>query len=319
MSEDIFTLTDRPNPDVLYRRDDPNDPRLGEIVRTLPQDYHAASVVILGCPQDEGVRRNKGRVGAAAAPDYIRQYLYRLALGGLRQMPDTALFDLGNTRIQADLEATHNVHRRIVSQVISDGKLLLVLGGGNDISYPDCSGLADVVTDILAFNIDAHFDVRDDKPRNSGTPYRQLLTQGALLPSNFYEMAYHPFANSPTYIAYLQELGVNLYSLQRLRAIGIETVFRLILREQRASAIFWGFDMDAVRASDAPGVSAPNPIGLTGDELCAIASLAGADPRTRIVEISEVNPTYDIDGRTGRLAAVALYNMLSARFSSMLA
>jgi arginase family enzyme len=29
----------------------------------------------------------------------------------------------------------------------------------------------------IAINIDAHFDVRADNPRNSGTPYRQLLEE----------------------------------------------------------------------------------------------------------------------------------------------
>jgi arginase family enzyme len=33
---------------------------------------------------------------------------------------------------------------------------------------------------VLALNVDAHFDVRADSPRNSGTPYRQLLEEGKL-------------------------------------------------------------------------------------------------------------------------------------------
>jgi len=75
--------------------------------------------------------------------------------------------------------------------------------------------------------------------------------------------------------------------------------------------IFWGFDLDVVCAADAPGVSAPNPIGMTGDELCQIASIAGFDRRTRIVEFSEVNPSYDVDGRTARLTAVAIWHVLA--------
>ena len=48
---------------LFYRRDDPNDPRLGELVKRDPKDYEGADIVILGCPQDEGVKRNGGRVG----------------------------------------------------------------------------------------------------------------------------------------------------------------------------------------------------------------------------------------------------------------
>jgi formiminoglutamase len=67
-----------------------------------------------------------------------------------------------------------------------------------------------------------------------------------------------------------------------------------------------------VNASEAPGVSAPNPLGLTGTELCELAALAGAEPRTRVVEFSEVNPAFDVDGRTARLAAAAIWRYLAA-------
>ncbi|MFN3374601.1 MAG: arginase family protein, partial [Chloroflexus sp.] len=59
-------------------------------------------------------------------------------------------------------------------------------------------------------------------------------------------------------------------------------------------------------------VSAPNPLGMRGDELVALAMVAGADSRTRLIEFSELNPQYDIDDRTARLAAVALWYALTA-------
>jgi formiminoglutamase len=70
--------------------------------------------------------------------------------------------------------------------------------------------------------------------------------------------------------------------------------------------------MDAVKSSEAPGVSAPYPIGLTAEEFCQIAYLAGMDPRTRIIEISEVNPDFDDqNGSTCRLAALLVMFFLN--------
>ena len=69
----LFEQTARPNGDLFFSRGDRNDPRLGEIVRFDEESYQATDIVIIGCPQDEGVRRNKGRVGAADAPDAIRE------------------------------------------------------------------------------------------------------------------------------------------------------------------------------------------------------------------------------------------------------
>jgi formiminoglutamase len=304
----IFEVTTRVNTELLYQRNDTSDVRLGETVLTDPKQYDAADVVLLGCPQDEGVRRNKGRVGAKDAPNAIRRCLYRyVAIEGL------AFFDLGNTIIQDTLEATHDAHREIVLQVLRDGKNIVVLGGGNDVSYPDCSALAmETQGDILAFNIDAHFDVRVDEPRNSGTPYRQLLEEGHIKPENFAEIGSLLFANSDNYREYLNEKAVRIYDIHQVNEIGIPMLVKNLLREVDFQAIFWGLDMDVVRAADAPGVSAVNPIGITGMEFAQVGSLAGFEARTRIFEITEVNPTYDIDERTCRLAAAAVWNFLAS-------
>ncbi len=306
----LFDSTKRPETDLFYKRNDINDHRLGEVVQFNPDAYKRSDVVILGCPQDEGVRRNGGRVGAALAPDEIRRCLYKLTINQVKHLK---LFDIGNTIIQSTLEETHDLHRQIVSEIIADGKTLIVLGGGNDISYPDCSGLAQAVGDVLAFNVDSHFDVRADAVRNSGTPYRQLLEEGHLQPASFYETCNQPFANSPVYTRYLEENGAYIIPLKEVLSRGVTRTFEQIIDQAQSKAIFWGIDMDVVCAADAPGVSAPNAGGLTGRELADIASLAGRYSQSWLLEISEVNPKYDIDQRTCRLAAVLIYNFLLAR------
>lgn len=306
MATDIFTLTNRPDPALFFHRDEEGDPRLGEVVLSQPSDYAQAGIVVLGCPQHEGVERNGGRIGAAAAPDAIRTWLYRLVT-----RRGVSLFDLGNTQLKASLETTHDVQQQIVQQVIADGKRLISLGGGNDLSYPDAAGLAKVYPDPLAFNIDAHLDVRASHIRHSGTPYRQLLDENILAPLHFYELAYQPFAVAQSHLDYLANLGAHAQSLTELRANGLLTTVESILGASQQETIFWGLDMDSVHSSAAPGVSAPNSLGLTADEICSLMTLAGRDPRSRLLEITEVNPIFDIDHRTCRLAAVAIWHFIT--------
>ena len=66
-----------------------------------------------------------------------------------------------------------------------------------------------------------------------------------------------------------------------------------------------------VHAAEAPGVSDPSPMGLTAKEVCEIADVAARDPRTRILEISEVNPAFDRDGITAKLAANIIMRALA--------
>jgi formiminoglutamase len=57
-------------------------------------------------------------------------------------------------------------------------------------------------------------------------------------------------------------------------------------------------------------VSAPNSLGLSAFECVEVARLAGQDPRSRLYEITEVNPAFDLDDRTSRLAALAIYQFI---------
>jgi len=305
---DIFRLAARPNQDLFFKKNDASDVRLGEVVLSKTEDYIDSEIVVLGCPQDEGVRRNGGRIGAALAPDAIRTQFYKLSNFGISRK----IFDIGNTIVQKTLEETHEIHTRIVKQLLTDGKKTIVLGGGNDISYADGQAMAKVcgAENWIGINIDAHFDVRSDFPRNSGTAYRQLLEENLIKPRNFYEFAWQARVNSPVYFEYLQNLGVNLTSLEEVQSskLTIQNVLENKMNTNDAPEnIFFGFDVDAVRASDAPGASAASPTGLTAEEFIETAKFAGENERTRIIEFTEMNPNFDIDNRTTKLVAAAMH------------
>ncbi len=310
MSE-IFEQTTRPNAKLFVSRNDPNDPSLGEIVGREERDYASADIVILGCPQDEGVRRNNGRVGAAAAPDAIRAQFYKLTTFNIKNK----IFDLGNVKIGGTLEATHETHFDVVCQLLRDGKRVIVLGGGNDISYPDGAAMAEVFGPEwwIGVNIDSHLDVRIADQRNSGTPYRQLLEEKLLLPTYFYEVGFQSHFCSPVYYEYIRSLGVHRISLELLRSRSDADVeLKEMIREKfigHSSSLntFFGFDMDAVRANDAPGTSAPSPLGLRASEFIQLVKYAASLANTKIIEFSEVNPNFDIDNRTTKLVAIGMH------------
>lgn len=312
---DLFEVTSRPNADVFATRNDPNDPRLSEIVCRSTEDYATADIVILGCPQDEGVRRNNGRVGAAAAPDAIRGQFYRLTPFNIKKK----LFDIGDVRIGASLEETHDTHLSVVSQILGDGKRLIVLGGGNDISYPDGCAMAAVfgAEKWIGISVDSHLDVRIADERNSGTPYRQLLEEGHLLPNYFYEVAYQTHFASPVYYKYLRDLGVHRISLEILRSCEQadmelkENIRQRFIGQSSSLNTFFSFDIDAVRSLDAPGSSAPSPLGLRAGELITLVKYAASLANTKLIEFSEVNPKYDIDNTTTRLVAIAMHRFIS--------
>lgn len=312
---DIFELTTRPDAELFYSRDDANDPRLGEVVGREMKDYNHADIVILGCPQDEGVRRNRGRIGAAAAPEAIRKQFYKLSTFNIKKN----IFDLGDIALGSTLEETHDTQTEVVTQLLKDGKRVIILGGGNDISYADGSAMAAAFgnKNWIGVNIDAQLDVRIAEERNSGTPYRQLLDEGLLDPTLFYEVGYQSHFTSPVYYDYIRSLGVHRISLEQLRS---RTEADLELKEQirqkfighsSSLSTFFGFDIDALRSADAPGTSAPSPLGLRAGEFIQLVKYAASLANTKIIEFSEVNPKYDNDDRTTKLVAIAMHRFCS--------
>lgn len=309
-----FEFTDPVNEEIFYRHDDPNDVRLGEIV---PQtDYEDADIVIVGCPQDEGIRRCGGRQGAQRAPDAVRREFYRFTPFGLR----VKIFDAGNVKTAGSLEEIHERQQQTVSQILRDGKRALVLGGGNDIAYPDGAAMAEVygAGNWLAVNLNANFDVCGKAERSSATPFRQLLEEKLLRPDYFYESAFQTQLASPVHYRYLQNLGVNLISLEQLRSREQadyelrELIKQKFINHSSSLNTFFSFDLDCVRMADAPGVSAPNPTGLRGGELITIVKFAANLMNTRLIEFTEVNPNFDVDNRTVKLVAVAMHRFCSS-------
>ncbi len=315
---DIFQLTSRPDPQLLFKKNDRSDPRMGETVLTSQSDYHLADIVILGCPQDEGVRRNNGREGAAKAPDAIRAQFFKLTTFNIKRR----VFDLGNINVGNTLEETHDIQIAVVKQVLQDGKRLIILGGGNDISYADGRAMSEVYGPEwwIGINIDSHLDVRVDQPRNSGTPYRQLLEEKLLLPDYFFEVGFQSHFCSPVYYNYIRDMGVHRISLELLRSraeadLELKESIKLKFINQSASLnTFFGFDMDAVRMSDAPGTSAPSPLGLKASEFIQLVKYAASLANTKIVEFSEVNPNFDIDNRTAKLVAIGMHRFCTGVF-----
>ncbi len=312
---DLFERTARPDISLFFSGNDVNDPRMGQIVGHEVSDYENADIVILGNPQDDGVIRSGGRPGASSAPAAIRDQFYRLTTFNVRKR----VFDLGDVHIESSLEGTHDNHQAIVTQIIRDGKRLIVLGGGNDISYPTGCAMADVFGPEwwIGVNIDSHLDVRKAEERNSGTPYRQLLEGGHLLPTYFYEVGFQSHFCSPIYYDYIRALGVHRISLELLRSRSEpdielkEQIREKFIGHSSSLNTFFGFDMDAVRMSDAPGTSAPSPLGLKASEFIQLVKYAASLANTKVIEFTEVNPEYDIDDRTTKLVAIGMHRFCS--------
>ena len=312
MSDNFQNLT-QTNEKLFFKNNDRNDVRLGEIVPK--SKYEESGIVIVGCPQDEGVKRSGGREGAALAPDAIREQFYQLTPFGI----NLKICDLGNIGAHDSLEASHEILTNVAKQVLKDGKKLIVLGGGNDISYATGKAMAETFGERnwLGVNVDGKFDVSIADEINNETAFRRLLEENLIRPDYLYQIGYQTHFASPVYYRYLQDLKVNLSSLEQIRSRETADLeLREMMRQKfighsQSLNTFFGFDLTVVRSTDAPGTTAPSPLGLRAGEFIQIVKFAASLSNTKIIQFSEVNPNFDEDFRTVKLAAIAMHRFCS--------
>ncbi len=316
----VFKHLDAPNEKLFFSRNDPSDLRMGD--STLRGERNFADEVrvgIIGVPTDEGVKRNGGRIGAKAGPDAIRTEFYKrtsFVIGKEKSPSMVPVFDFGNIKIGKTLEETHGRLSEVVHSLVSANIIPIVLGGGHDIAYPNFAGFSKGKQTVGVINIDTHLDYHKPIPkRNSGTSFRQMLDQhqSPLNAMNLVEIGTQSFANSVDHYSELIERGATVFSLRDVRAEGITKTLDLAyeLATSSSDSLYISFDLDAVHSTDAPGVSASLPTGLTAEEFLTAALFAGKRRKTKLIDIVEMNPKYDVDGRTAKLAALAMMYFLT--------
>ncbi|HET6401981.1 MAG TPA: formimidoylglutamase [Candidatus Kapabacteria bacterium] len=304
-----------------------NDPRLADLLLSA-SEASSADVVILGIPTDEGIRRNGGRIGASQAPHAIREWLGKLTpFAGphfKRHLDEIHIADMGDIA-ESDLETMHEHASSIAKDLIAAGKIVVALGGGHDITYPLVSGFRSGFSgrdghngqELGLINIDAHLDVREKKNglHHSGSSFRLLLEEGIMKGEHFAEIGIQSFAASKEHFDWVLQQGARILTFEDATEAHLPNAFEeceiAITRGDPDFPVYLSFDMDCVRASDAPGVSAPAPIGFLAEEAYELAVAAGLSKNVRMLDIVEVSPPHDADGRTARLAARMIAGFLA--------
>lgn len=265
--------------------------------------------VLIGAPDDRGVAIVGGRVGALAGPAAIRRELAATLSGDARKL----LKDAGDISIADTQGQTYRNLRMEICKLHRQKCFPILLGGGHDLSFGSLSGFLEAHPDGGVVNIDPHLDARpvpEEGKVSSGSAYRLLLEKAGLQGKRLMEFGTQMHCNQPANLEYLKNKGVQLVEWPADQ--NWETIFEKFLRPfaQSVPALAVSFDMDSVQSEFAPGVSAPAKIGYTADESVALIRLLKKFPNLKQFEVMETNPAHDSDGRTSKLAARLISEIL---------
>lgn len=273
-----------------------------------------AGPALLGFASDEGIRRNQGRPGSATGPDHIRSSLARLALPQAISLNDwgTVCCD------DEDLETAQALLGKHVHRLLTQQHLPVVLGGGHETAWGHYQGIREYLGNqaLTIINIDAHFDLRDPLPGqlgSSGTPFRQIAQdcQAKQLPFDYHVLGIQPLANTRSLYQIAKHLQVAYLPAADFYAQGNKIALDhldLCLAQERP--IYLSICLDAFAAHIAPGVSAPQPLGLLPEHVLPLLHRLRESQQLIAIDIVELSPPFDIDGRTAKLAAQVLAALL---------
>ncbi len=273
------------------------------------------TITLLGYACDEGVRRNLGRPGAAKGPNAIRAQLGKMA----NHLSDKISFlDMGNFNcLDGDMEATQQALQKQVQTILENNTFPLLLGGGHDIAYGHYCGIRDHLgkkQSLGIINFDAHFDLRKyDKGTNSGTPFNQIADdcskQG--FPFQYLCLGIRKEANSMELYKTADELGVKYIPQAEFSIHHIEQVEQAIKSFlSQVDTVYVTIDMDGFSSAYAPGVSAASPVGFSPEIVLASLDFIIRSKKLISVDVAEMNPAYDRDDQTAKLAASLLHYII---------
>ncbi|MBD0320371.1 MAG: agmatinase family protein [Gemmatimonadetes bacterium] len=306
-------------PDLLHglrAAPDPRDPRASALlVPAAEGESLERRVVLLGIPYDGGI---PSRPGARFGPRAIRDALSSVgAWDGERDV--APVVDLGDLSLPPmNGAAAHTRIEDAARRVFEAGARPIFLGGDHGITGSLIRGLAAARPEswLALATVDAHLDVReydDEASLSSGTPFRRALETPVLRGDRVAMLGIRRFANSRFYLEWASANGIHLTTVDEIATHGPERAGKAALYRATsgADALYLSIDMDAADASAAPGVSAPGIGGLSAREMIALVRTLATDPRLVAADIMETSPPHDQDGRTAKLAARLLLELMA--------
>lgn len=252
------------------------------------------AALALGLPLDENSSHMRG---AAGAPPMIADYLLQAA-GNPWSESGVDLADKANFLWAGELDFSGGdafpLIEEAAAMLAKSGTVPLFLGGDHSVTYPVVAGLARAHDGLSILHIDAHPDLYQDfegNPNSHASPFARIMEAG--LVTRLVQVGIRTM--TPHLREQADRFGVEIHEMKDWRG-RLEIEFD--------GPVYVSVDLDGLDPAFAPGVSHPEPGGLTLRETLALIHAVG--PHIVGGDLVEYNPLRDIEHQTARVAAKIL-------------
>src|SRR5260221_151995 len=235
--------------------------------------------------------------GCDLARDLLRQTLRRIAGYDVETSRElsTEILDHGDVPIEElSIEGATPLIRHKVEASVQAHSLTLLVGGNNAVTRPGVLGLGLPLDKAGLITLDAHFDMRDlDSGLSNGNPVRALIEDG-LPGANIAQMGLASFANSRAMHEDAIAAGNFVVTMAEVRDDGIDAAISKALNHVRhCDAILVDCDIDVIDRSQMAGAPGARPGGMAVHDFFAAVRRLASDPRVRVIDLTEWDPSLD--------------------------
>lgn len=263
-------------------------------------------ICFIGFECDLGANFNERRTGSKDAPNHIRKCLMSLPYNFAN---DIKLYDAGNVVASGSIEESQRTLSDVVSKIRKLGLIPIILGGGHELVSAAYKSV-DEKNGLGVINFNAHFDNQPyDKGLNNATSLSEIYDECNVNgnPFNVMSIGIQRFGNTKFLFERAKEMGIDHILAHHFNK-GIDG--KAVAFVEKCKDVYISFCMDSFKSSMSPGVSSPTPLGLEPSRALEFMKKVIKFGKVSMIDFSEVNPTYDNDGITGRLVAEMIFEII---------
>ena len=312
--------------------------KLGETVLTVYDSGHLfteiknskASFIILGVPEDIGIKINGGKGGThtsflpsikALLNTQENQFISGkdiLVLGYLDYL-DTVENFVANDAEKGDylVKQIDKDLSELIQFIITENKTPIIIGGGQNNAYGNIKGLSTSKNKpVNVINLDAHTDLRKLEVRHSGNAFSYALNDGYL--DKYFMFGLHE-NYTPQYIFEYIHDNINLeYTMFEEMVIYQTTSFK---REMQRAENFisdqpFGIEIDTDAIQSFPS-SAMTPTGFSPQHARRFVHFFGKNKNVSYLHISEANAALnnkeDNNNQVGKFISYLITDFIKAK------
>lgn len=327
--------------------------KLGERIQALPwgtsSDFEASlnksssRYVLLGLPEDIGVRANLGRGGAYSAWQPVLNTLLNAQSNDFLQGEELLVLGHVDFSTEMELVKNFNFHKEqdlkqareivaaiddfvapIISTIVKCGKEPIVVGGGHNNAYPNIKGAARGLQQsgkikkakINCINCDAHTDMRPLEGRHSGNGFTYAFANGFL--NKYSVLPLHEIFNAASVINELKSHPDNVhFNFFESIFVREESTFKEALEEaiHFIQDNYTGLEIDIDIIQNIPS-SAKTSSGISTLHARQYVHAVASTCKVAYFHIAEAAPVLShikTDLKTGKLVAYLITDYIKAR------